>query len=115
LSGRINLVGQEVIMPEVRLQVRQSHAISNAAVGSLIQIGGLSLVQCDIRDWGSDGEEVDMPRLSKMLAVTFRKAPVREKKGDIEMSYSGRPVSKVDVLQELPQDVLLRSKGGGQN
>jgi hypothetical protein len=72
-------------MSKIRLQVRQSHAISNAAVGSLIQIGGLSLVQCDIRDWGNDGEEVEMPRLSKKLSVSFRKAPVREKRGDVEV------------------------------
>ena len=60
-------------MHELKIQVRQSHAISNAAVGTLVQIGGLSLVPCDIRDWGNDGEEVDMPRLSQRLAVTFRK------------------------------------------
>ncbi len=72
-------------MPELKLQVRQSHTVSNAAVGSLVQIGGLSLVPCDIRDWGDDGEDVDMPRLSEMLGVTFRKAPVREKRGDIEV------------------------------
>ncbi len=72
-------------MPEIRLQVRQSHTISNAAVGSLVQIGNLSLVPCDIRDWGDDGEDVDMPRLSDILGATFRKAPVREKRGDVEL------------------------------
>lgn len=67
-------------MPErIRLHIRQSHAVSNAAVGALVQIGDVSVVPCDIRDWGKDGEEVDMPRLSKLLSVSFRKAPVLEK------------------------------------
>lgn len=72
-------------MPQLKLEVRQSHAISNAAVGAIVQMGGLSLVSCDIRYWGNDGEEVDMPRLSQLLAVSFRKAPVREKRGDVEV------------------------------
>ncbi|MBM4093006.1 MAG: hypothetical protein FJ276_26900 [Planctomycetes bacterium] len=72
-------------MPDSELHVRHSYTISNAAVGALIHIGRLSLVPCDIRDWGDDGEDVDMPRLSELLGVAFRKAPVREKRGDVEV------------------------------
>jgi hypothetical protein len=66
-------------------KVRRAYTISTAAVGALVQIERLSLVPCDIRDWGRDGEEVDMPRLSRLLGVGFRKAPICEKRGDVEV------------------------------
>lgn len=68
-----------------RLEVRQSHIISDAAVGSITQIGGLSMVFRDIRYWRDFGEEVNMPRLARRLAKAFRKAPVRVQRGNIEV------------------------------
>lgn len=68
-------------MPRVKLEVRQSHTILQAAVGSLVHIGGHSLVPCDTRYWEDAGEPVDMPRLSRALGRSFRAAPVLAEHG----------------------------------
>lgn len=71
-------------MPKVKLEVRQSQVIYQAAVGSIVYIGRHSLVPCDTRYWKDDGEEVDMPRLSHALeGRSFRKAPVQEQRGPV--------------------------------
>ncbi len=90
-------------MPRVKLEVRQSHVINQAAVGSLVHIGGHALVPCDTRYWEDDGENVDMPRLSRALGGrSFRKAPVREQRGPVMVG--GRiPVVRFPGWMYCPQ------------
>ncbi len=89
-------------MPKVKLEVRQSHSITNLAVGALHQIGGLSLAPFDIRYWEEDGIEIEMPRLQAVLYRTFRKAPVREQRGEIEVG--GRiPVARFPRWMYCPK------------
>jgi Domain of unknown function (DUF1998) len=72
-------------MPQIKLEVRQSHVISNISVGAIFQIGGLSMVPFDIRYWRDEGEEIEMPRLAVELHHSFRKAPVCEQRGGREI------------------------------
>jgi len=73
-------------VPRIKLEVRQSQAIYQAAVGALVQIGGHSLAPCDIRFWEQDGDAVDLPRLSRLFGgLSFRKAPALEKHGAVEV------------------------------
>jgi hypothetical protein len=76
-------------MAKVKLEVRQSNVIYQAAVGSVIHIGGHSLVPSDTRYWEEHGEKIEMRRLTRAMGGrTFRKAPVIEQRGPI--SIGGR-------------------------